>query len=353
MYPTQIRSHFIFVTSFGLLWLCLFAGSLAYTDKVVRDWEAYCDDLLVCRVSTRLSGQTVYSIELQRNPAANAPLVFSIMHQGKLEAGSSILLSVPGELETFSLKVGDGSGFDGVWRFEGVEIEASLIPAMRAGDSLRIIIETDEGVASQTASLSGVSAVMLFTDEVQDRLGKTDALVAKGDSEATGRQTLARGLESSADLPAAVLQGWRDHPYDCTEEDRDLIASFSGYEIRADTDENVRLFIIPCGGPGAYNLIYAGFVFDGQSAKATSLSFPTMSEKGPTNMETIINAGWDEDTRRLSAFAKGRGLGDCGTASMWEWNNNGIWGAFVLVEERRKTECDMKDDAWPLVWPTQ
>jgi hypothetical protein len=78
-----------------------------------------------------------------------------------------------------------------------------------------------------------------------------------------------------------------------------------------------------------------------------------MGTKGPTLMSTIINMSWDEKTSQLSAYAKGRGLGDCGTSSAWEWDDNGSYGNFVLVEERWKDDCDGVYDDWPLIWPVQ
>jgi hypothetical protein len=354
MFAMRVRQLHFIAAGFLAFWSAMITAGFAYTDKVVRDWEVYCDEVLTCRMQTRPSGENIYTIEFERKPSADAEVTFSLSHRGQLKTGSQIVFTIPGESQTFVLPVEAGEFTNGVWRFGNPGILSNLIPAMRAGTSMQITIETDQGVFSETASLSGSSAVMLFTDEVQDRLGKTDALVATGDGMPTGRQSRARSLDGMNELPPAVLARWKNHADECAGMDgEDLIASFSGYEIKLDERSTVSVFVIPCGGPGAYNLIYAGFLFDSETGIARTLAFPTLSAKGPTVTYTIINVSWDEAGSRLTAFYKGRGLGDCGTASAWQWDNNGPWGAFILVEERSKEDCDGKDDEWPLVWPVQ
>ncbi len=60
-----------------------------------------------------------------------------------------------------------------------------------------------------------------------------------------------------------------------------------------------------------------------------------MTEAGPAADMTIWNASLDGS--RLTAFFKGRGIGDCGQIS--EWRIDAEASALFLVESRVKDEC--------------
>ncbi len=349
MLPTRIVSSLLFLAAMTV-------GARAYSDKVVREWNAYCDDQLSCHMQGRPEGEGIYVIEFAREASANAPITFTLSHRGVLSETGSIIFSVPGQLERFELPVASGTFENGIWRFFVPAIGERLVPAMQAGSTMDVSISTDEGQFTETASLSGASAIMRWVDEQQDRVNKLDALIAKGDLPATGRTTRSSRVNASAEVPDAVLARWRDPVDDCSlgREDEDLIASLGGFRLAIDENPAVSVYILPCGSPGAYNLIHAGYVHDSETGDAKPLAFPTMFDTGPGVTTTIINGGWDENAGQLQAFAKGRGLGDCGTASSWEWSGSGIWGSFVLVEERSKEDCDEDfDTPWPLVWPVR
>lgn len=62
----------------------------------------------------------------------------------------------------------------------------------------------------------------------------------------------------------------------------------------------------------------------------------------------LVNYGFDAETQQVSSFSKGRGLGDCGTSGLWQWDGF----AFRLVEFRAKEDCDGGDPGdFPLVYP--
>lgn len=338
--------------SCGLLAFVLLAASaLAGPSKAVKDWYSYCSDSLVCNFSTEPKGEGVYSVEFQRSSKANAPVLFKISTKGIVKEGSELAISIPGYMDEMIFQFSQGKFDNGQWRFSSPAIGSALLPAMKAGATMQIHVQTSDGNFSPEISLSGLSAVMLFVDEVQDRIDHVDALIAKGSKPATDRKNNVVELSSSKELPPAVMHRWSMAGDQCNDFDGDLIEQFGGIRLSIDPDKDIQIYVIPCGGPGAYNLSYGIYVFDKQSAQARTLSMPTMSAKGPTIMDTIINMSWDETTSRLSAFYKGRGLGDCGVASDWQWDGNGAYGNFILVEERAKDNCDGNYDEWPLVWP--
>ena len=127
-------------------------------------------------------------------------------------------------------------------------------------------------------------------------------------------------------------------------------ARFGG--TRIDGEENNHLYVLPCGSPGAYNLPHTVIAFDSSEAIARRLYFPTLSPNGPTIMETAINLAYEPREDVLSAFYKGRGLGDCGIASTWKWDGY-LYAQLTLLRETRKEDCDGKDTEWPQVWPVK
>lgn len=163
----------------------------------------------------------------------------------------------------------------------------------------------------------------------------------------------ASELHSQKELPQAVLNALGQHPDGCLDlEDRDLVEAFGGFALKMPGEEVAEIYIVPCGAPGAYNLVQTALVHAPERGSARVVYFPTMGNNGPTVSSTIFNGTWNEDTQQLTAFYKGRGLGDCGVFSAWKWNGSGIFGNFELVEERRKDDCDGNfDDEWPKVWP--
>lgn len=168
---------------------------------------------------------------------------------------------------------------------------------------------------------------------------------------------IAEELLSESELPRAVKKAWSGTIDMCTEFDGDLIKSFGGTEIAiGQLDEyrkTVRFYLLPCGSPAAYNTSQIGIFYHPEEKIAQVASYPQISEKGPTTVDVILNASWEAESGQLTALYKGRGLGDCGTSLIWEWNKTSFESAFVLVEQRSKDNCDGVYDEWPKVWPIQ
>lgn len=67
--------------------------------------------------------------------------------------------------------------------------------------------------------------------------------------------------------------------------------------------------------------------------------------------DKFINASFDPATKKISTFAKGRGVGDCGSVATYAWSE----GSFALTEYRYQEECGGEATAdpekWPLIFP--
>ena len=65
----------------------------------------------------------------------------------------------------------------------------------------------------------------------------------------------------------------------------------------------------------------------------------------------LMNATFDEKSRELVTFAKGRGLSDCGIQARWRFDGQ----RFRLVRYAAEPTCDNwhGPDAWPTLWITR
>ena len=93
------------------------------------------------------------------------------------------------------------------------------------------------------------------------------------------------------------------------------------------------------------------FVFRKGAAKAARLlRFQEPAKQGFTTSFSLSEAEFDEKTRIMRSFAKGRGAGDCGTIGEWKWTGSD----FKLARYWSKPDCDgepFDDDAKWQVFP--
>ncbi len=319
--------------------------------KTFKDWAVACSDPLTCTVSIyRADGRVVY-FGLERGPRANAPVVLFVAVNGELDRQSDIVLSVPPLLYDLVVPVSSGRLEEGVWRFADPLVIDAVLPAMKRGTRMRVVVTTDAGFSEEFVSLAGVRASLRFMDEAQGRDGNRDALEAVGDGEPASAITRVTELNASAGLPVAVRDLWAGAMHQCADDESDLLADFGGRKV--DLGEGSALFILPCGLPGAYNQPFLSLAFDASDGTARALMLPVMRREGPTLMDLAYNVDWDDRKSQLSALFKGRGLGDCGASQVWQWDGSGPYGQFMLVEERIKDDCDGEYGEWPRVWPIE
>ncbi|HAV49109.1 MULTISPECIES: DUF1176 domain-containing protein [unclassified Brevundimonas] len=240
-----------------------------------------------------------------------------------------------------------------------IEDDLARIPADRTRAVIDALAEgraAELGTAdgSLAVSVSGISAALLWIDERQGRLGTVTALIRKGDAPAS-TVPAAPTLPVVAAAPAVAQTGLTATQLPDAVEDLDPVRT-----CRTDTDFNpdfqydiqqyrlaadTVLWGVPCF-MGAYNTGYLYVLTDNAGASPRIVSLPTTGEA----METPINPEYDPATRRLEAFGKGRGLGDCGTVHQWIWTGR----AFVLEHERRMEACmGVTADLWPVTWNTR
>lgn len=217
---------------------------------------------------------------------------------------------------------------EGIW--QGASARA-LVHALARGRKAAILTPT-----AHPLSLRGAAAALRFMDDRQKRAGTRTALIAKG--AAAYRATppalpLVRVVTppSGKDpvIPGAAINAAR-RQYGCATDD--------GSPVSADAhrlDARSTLVLLSCGA-GAYNYIVQPLIWrDGRLTPAVFDYAFTFGEPKPAGQpQVLVNADWSRDGR-LSSWAKGRGLGDCGDAAHYGWDGT----RFRLLSAAVMTEC--------------
>lgn len=210
-----------------------------------------------------------------------------------------------------------------------------------------------------TISLHGLKAALLLMDDIQGRVGSRSAWIK-------------RGNRSPWDVPAEPaapqMRGAARPVAPLTREETTGLIDYGTWRINADecsldpmrrevsvaplTDSKA-LLLVSCE-MGAYNMIDLAFeVTRGQpyQSRRLTLTLPFVPPGRSDRQLEIINAEYDVATGQLYTFAKGRGLGDCGIATRWQFNGQ----EFILAEYAEEGSCDAwhGSDDWPTLWVSQ
>lgn len=294
--------------------------------KTFGDWTVGCDNTRACRAVALVpndAGRDEYLLlVVDRDGAPAAPPMLSFSAGRDLPKGGAAL-RVDGKL---------------VGRATGEPLPFTRALASTLANGRRATLTDPSGRPLASASLAGVAAAFLYMDERQGRLGTHGAL------RRTGRKPDA--AIPSPSLPRIV------QPAPSARPPRNLAPARAAELIGPDNarcdyaqgpveprahrlDARHSLVIIrhPCGN-GAYNIMSSVFVID-EAGRATPARFDVRTGMSPEGDGPLVNADWDRRPRRLTSFAKGRGLGDCGVSQSFAWDG----ARFRLAEQSEMGEC--------------
>ena len=218
------------------------------------------------------------------------------------------------------------------------------------------------GASTLAVSLNGAAAALLWIDEKQGRLNTPTALIRRGDRPAS-TVPVAPPLPTVTPAPAVDQGGFGDvnqrvpaalrartEVGTCLKES--AMPAVSDMVMSARLDARTELWAVPCGS-GAYNVTHNWYLTgpDGRDPRPAILAGTAGPGADPVMPDnSTVNGAYDPKTRTLSAFAKGRGIGDCGSAQTWAWTGD----RFVLTQESTMGECaGVPSDLWPVAWRTQ
>lgn len=331
--------------------LLMTGGAGASPYKEIRDTSVSCTNGMTCELSLKEIGENsvLFSVSLLRAPGPDTPIRLIVRTSSLLADDSKVSFVIDGK-EALSLGAAEFELFADDIEYTAKEADAGrrLFNLLRNATSLSVSF-TAESAGVSSFSLAGVAGAGLFMDEAQGRLDAKDALVRTG-SKVTAPSSV-RDIIDFDQLPPVIRPDFASPESECgfVEELRFRYGQGFAVNIGDDTE----LYVLPCALGGAYNQPYALYqVIDG---KASEVVLPYMSEEGPTTTSGAVNIDWDHSSRMLTAFDKGRGLGDCGVWDKWKLSDDSVGIRFVLIESRVKDECDGEGEAgpetWPLVWP--
>ncbi|MDH6234339.1 hypothetical protein M2281_004957 [Mesorhizobium soli] len=335
----------------ALLCFCGLSAASAGSYKQIKDFDVSCSVALTCRIQTSAKSPAqpaANAFTLSRKAGPETPLDVLVAAPEPLAAGSDIGFVADGK-EVLVLPLAKASRNDetGEYGFAGGAETMKLLDALRNASKLEITYKSGAGEGRSTFSLSGLVGALMFTDEAQGRLKAKDALQVTG--EGTSPTIDVREISSMADVPEAIRGRFKDSG-SCSFYDE---SQFGDGGFDAAVGEDLRLLALPCGDPGAYNQPFAVFIDRG--GEIDRLALPDMSDEGPTTVWQAWNIDWDQSAKVMTAFFKGRGLGDCGSWNKWKLRTEGDGPAFVLLEARSKGECDGEygggPEKWPALWP--
>lgn len=309
--------------------------SLASTE--VKDWAVVCDNLRNCVANgfSQDGDDKLAILELTRAGAPDAAPRIAIELLGDLAQairGKSLALAVDGRT-ILTVKADRDGGF----ALADAQV-GPFLGAARNGSELSIRLG-DEALG--VVSLAGMVAALRFVDDRQGRAGAVTALIAKGAKplSATPPQPAMPVVRRA---PAVAQTGLPDKPSaevkalmataDCDAEPDFSDAGPEAYRLSADEV----LWRIPCSA-GAYNFTSLFVVADNRGGAARVAPLEAVDDG------MAVNAGYDPKTRMLSAYYKGRGVGDCGEADEWAWTGQ----SFAMTRSTFMPACRGQTD-WPI-----
>lgn len=224
-------------------------------------------------------------------------------------------------------------------RFTATDDDQHLTPATvwkaigAFRSSKRIELIGADGKSLGRLSTAGAAAAMLYMDDKQHRIGTVTALVRKGPQPAAAvppppRLPTVVRVSAPGRPPAKLsdtqIRAIQQQYAECTDDDLTDRVDYA----RLDARHGLILVTAVCGS-GAYNMFTIPLIVDA-NGRRTYAKF----DRDETD-DMSMNISWDARARILSAYMKGRGIGDCGGGTEFVWNG----ARFVTVKSTAMDDC--------------
>jgi hypothetical protein len=332
------------------------ADPLPAESHMFKDWIVACDNGLTCQAVSLVPEPTAAELEsaqltvgtpahpevdpserfgvlrLERAAGPDAPLQLLLTDF----QGTPARLTVhDNALEARFTEVEDG------WRIEPAN-PAAFLDALYSGT---MVVKDASGRTLSEIALDGIWSALIYMDERQGRLGTPSAAIRRARRPNSSVppapalpvvQVAPRTTERALQIPAARMMAAR-REMGCTVEEVGITAQ------EADTYAlgNGRTLIMMGCGSGAYNANALPLIAwrEGSAIRIVAAPFdvshdPIEGEPEPKGF-FVTNADFDPATMVISHWAKGRGIGDCGTTASYAWDGQ----RFRLIEQSEMSEC--------------
>ena len=335
----------------ALAFLGLGAGAVRAEERTFDDWQATCDNVRACiafgfpqdsaeadlaylRIARGAMGAAKPEVALVAQVNSETPHRgdWTVMVDGRTVAGVPLLRPVAAD-----------NGRRAVLTASQAQ---ALLLGIRDG---RILTLTTGGQTIASLSLTGSAAALHWRDVQQRRVGTATALARPGPRPAGAVPApppvpvvRAATLPAQTGLPSRTPRAVYRALTDCEGD----VAGRGLATVTVRVSPTQILWGLACSR-GAYNEI-SQFILAGSGGGAPRVvQFPNSpGSENPTESQ-VHNAEFDARTGILSAFAKARGIGDCGVQSQWVWTGRG----FSLLSERMMGQCrGVAQTDWPTTW---
>lgn len=216
----------------------------------------------------------------------------------------------------------------------------------------------DSGDIMADISLKGSARALKRMDEEQRRVGTSDAIVARGRRSYRVKAVTLPVVTQLAPAQFDSLPGKKAMrrlavETGCEADRRPNQGVFEdiAQPLSQNDGERVALVMIQCG-VGAYNVSALPFIarLDRSDEDAEWQFAPARFDYRPAWSENrdkplLVNPYYNAEDGILGSFAKGRGLGDCGSGQSYIWDGQ----MFRLFEASAMDECRGVWQ-WPTVW---
>ncbi|WP_164118768.1 DUF1176 domain-containing protein [Sphingorhabdus sp. Alg239-R122] len=322
--------------------------------KVYRDWYAACDNGAACEAGSMSDG-TDTALRVVRLPGRDAMLRISV---SILSSGvTDIALVVDGrEAARGSL---DSEGVFFMGGSDSLKIARMLVRGRTATIMNKGVDAVGDGVLARI-SLKGSAAAMGYVDARQKRARTRSALSITGrrqDKDWTPKlplitqQPAARIKKLPKERQLAVLA----EKAGCEEQRALGYTKDQVYSLARQDGQDIVVALIACGS-GAYNFMSKAYIGERPSGKGRSdwrfRSAPFDYNPGggfsDDGSPVLVNAFFNVEDGILGNYAKGRGLGDCGSSQSYVWDGT----RFRLIEATDMPKCRGVWQ-WPTIWRAQ
>lgn len=313
-----------------------------------RAWLVACDNALACEAKGLEDGGAPADARVVLAAGPDAVPVVTLTADTSFSLRDVAIDGAPVALAVGDWRVETQGAFTAVTSLRPAAARA-LLARMVAGQRVTL------GGEEAAVPLDGLAAALLRIDERQGRLGGVTALIHRGPLPAA-RVPSAPALPRMPPRPvAARLAAGEDARLIArTRADQRVLLTREecedGHGTQAEAfalRPDLALVLLPCLH-GAYQSSPRPFLVPrGQGlASPLRLAAPFLgATRDDAQLDELTEGAFDPKTGELSAFAKGRGLADCGTAAAWLWDG----GRFRLRALSLQRACG---GAAPGDWPT-
>jgi hypothetical protein len=319
--------------------------------KTFGDWYVACDNTWSCEAGTLAAEGGDFTgamaVRIRREAGPDAPFRIELRPSEDAAKGAA------------KLKIDARPAFGGTLDSDGdTWLDEEQVPSIARwiATGRRAALLAADG-KSIPVSLTGSSAALRYMDAIQKRAGTVGAIVATGPASDTALPPPIPQLTARAAPKIAALPVMKDYPAVIAAakcEYRQEGVEDTVHPLDRRDGKDLALALIACDS-GAYNFGSVVMIAERPEGdvkakwRFTPARFDHATGWGDDEQaQQVVNAGFEPERGTLSDFSKGRGIGDCGTASNFVWDG----AMFRLSELNVMGECRGVWE-WPRVWTAE